>query len=90
MSELPVSADTYFDDFEMEITPCIVVRLGKEIGKYNCIPNEEDGNYIHVRLKDNPDIAAGDLISFDDDTYTVTKVKYDTYNGEKQLMKIYY
>ena len=90
MSALPVSADTYFDDFEMEIMPCIVTRLGEEIGTYDCIPSGKDDHYIHIRLKDNPDIAIGDLISFDDETYNVAKIKYDTYEDKKELMKVYY
>lgn len=90
MSSLPVSADTYFSDFSMEIIPCTIIRLGDEIGTYDCIPNQETDRYIHIKSSDNPDIMVGDIITFDDETYTVTKIKYDTYQGNNELMKVIY
>lgn len=90
MSALPVSADTYFSDFEMDVISCTVVRHGNNIGAYDCIPNQETEKYVHIRLNDNPDIVVGDNITLDDEIYAVTKIKYDTYEGAKELMKVFY
>ena len=90
MSSLPVSEDTYFSDFSMEILPCSVIRSGEKIGTYNCIPNQETDKYVHIKLSDNPDIAVGDIITFDGESYTVIKIKYDSYEGKNELMKVIY
>lgn len=89
MSILPVSAKDYFRDFSMDLTDVVIIRGGSTIGTAQGLKNRENGKrYIHLMI--DVDIQADDDILIEDEKFTVLKIAYDTYNGEKQLIKVFY
>lgn len=89
MSVLPVPAKQYFQDFAFSLIDVTVKRHGERISIYQGLENREHGKrYIHFFV--DADIQVGDVIEMDSVSFEVLSISYDTYEGEKQLIKVFY
>lgn len=89
MSILPVLAKQYFSDFSFSLIDVIVKRNGETIAVVQGLENKEHGKrYIHFFADTN--IQVGDTMEIDSDTFEVLSIDFDSYNGEKQLIKAFY
>lgn len=91
MSILPVSAETYFKDAAavMDLIDVTIKRNGNILETTHGVKNRENGKkYIHLPI--NVDVQVGDGILIEEEDFTVIKIAYDTFNGERQLIKAFY
>lgn len=89
MSELPVSAETYFSDFEFDAIEATIIRDGLEIVTAKGLTNKEKGE-TYISFMYGTDIVVGDILILANETYMVYQTRIDTYNGEKQLINAFY
>lgn len=88
MSAIPVPPEVYFSDFEFDCKPYKVLRKKQFITTLKGLDNEEnDQCYIHFQV--NSDVKSGDYLECFNQTFLVTSIEYDTYNGEPALLKAY-
>lgn len=93
MGHMPISADMLFKDFAMEVLEYNVLDNNSVAGTYQGIPgDDEHGVYIGFRMSDQPQISAGNTLRTSDglESYQITKVSYDRYEGKPELFKAYY
>lgn len=93
MGHIPISADMLFKDFAMEVLEYDVLDSNSVAGTYQGIPgDDENGKYIGFRMSDQPQISAGNTLRTADglESYHITNVSYDRYNGNPELLKAYY
>lgn len=93
MSILPVPAEMYFKDAAaiMDLMDVTIKRNGNIIETTHGVKNRENGKeYIHLPI--NVDVQVGDTMLIEDEgeDFTVIKIAYDTFNGERQLIKAFY
>ena len=78
----------YFTDFSFDLKPYSVIREGISVHQYSGLENTEDRKaYIHFSLP--CDIQEGDLLKCNNTSFLVTKIDFDTYNGENALLKAF-
>lgn len=93
MANLPVSAQTFFNDFKFDVLEYTIKDIDTIIGTYRGLTNsDETGDYIGFLMNDSPNISIGNVISTFDglESFTVIKITYDRYNGKPELLKAYY
>lgn len=89
MSILPVSAKQYFEDFAFSVIDVTVKRNGIVVSVNQGLENKEHGKrYIHFPV--DADVQVGDVMEIDSEAFDVLSIEFDTYNGEKQLIKAFY
>lgn len=90
MASLPIPAKMYFNDFSFDLVTYSIKRDSKIIASAQGLSNRgSSGPYISFLI--DTDIEVNDvLITAYDENFIVTCVSYDTYNGEKELIKAYY
>lgn len=88
MAALPIAPDMYFSDFSFDLKSYSVIREGNMLYQYSGLENIEDNKaYIHFMLPCK--IQSGDLLKCNSISYLVTKIDFDTYNGENALLKAF-
>lgn len=86
MSSLSIPPDVYFSDFAFDLKCYSVIRNGITACQYSGLDNTEDRkSYVHFQLP--CDIKAGDSLECNGDHFLVTKVEFDTFDGQKALLK---
>lgn len=93
MSWLPLPAKMFFDDFSDDVKEYILENENIVSGKLRGLENEdESGKYIGFLVEDKPNISVGTVIRFENQSklFKVTKVLYDSFNGNDELLKAYF
>lgn len=93
MAQLPVPASVFFNDFSSDVLKYNVLDNDTLVGTYDGLSNSDEyGNYIGFLMSDNPKISIGSTICTVDglESFKVSKILYDRYNGEAELFKAYY
>lgn len=86
MSELPVSAKTYFDDFSFSL---ISYKIKRSNSTLQGLPNDDEYG-THIAFLYGADIQIGDVLFGDGEEFYIKKVKTDTFQGNPELIKAYY
>lgn len=88
MSSLLIPPEIYFSDFAFDLKCYSVIRNGIATSQYSGLDNTEDRkSYVHFQLP--CDIKVGDSLECNGDCFIVTKVDFDTFDGQKALLKAF-
>lgn len=93
MGHMLISADMLFKDFAMEVLEYNVLDNNSVVDTYQGIScDDEGGNYIGFRMSDHPQISVGNTLRTIDglESYYISNVSYDRYEGKTELLKAYY
>ena len=77
MSSLPIPPDVYFSDFAFDLKYYSVIRNGITVCQYSGLDNTEGRK------------SYGDSLECNGDCFLVTKVDFDTFDGQKALLKAF-
>lgn len=90
MASLPIPAKIYFNDFSFDLVTYSVKRNSEIVASIQGLANkDEDGKHIGFLI--GSDIKTGDVLTSSDNEYfIVTRISYDTYNGNREMIKAYY
>ncbi|WP_338754240.1 hypothetical protein [Bacillus sp. FJAT-52991] len=90
MASLPIPAKIYFNDFSFDLVTYSIKRNSEVIASAQGLSNkDEDGTHIGFLI--DTDIKVGDvLISPYNESFVVSRIGYDTYNGNPEMIKAYY
>jgi len=88
MGVLPVPAKQYFSDFAFDLVDYAIVRKGKQVATVKGLSNSDHGQQF-VSFLYGIDVRIGDRLQTDNSAAFVSRVDYDTYNGQKQLINAY-
>lgn len=89
MSDLPIPAKQYFDDFTFDLDEYKIIRGGKEICTAKGLPNTENGQ-AYISFLTGLDLRVGDVLQHGKDCLSVLDLDTDSYNGEPQIIKAYF
>lgn len=93
MGFLPIPAGMFFEDFEQDVLEYNILDHDALISTYRGLSNsDEGGNYIGFLMSDQPQISIGNIIRTADglESYKVSQISYDRYEGKAELLKAYY
>lgn len=88
MGILPVPAKQYFADFAFDLVDYQVIRKGKPVATMKGLSNSSHGQQF-VSFLYGADIQVGDMLQARASVAVVSRIDYDTYNGQKQLINAY-
>lgn len=89
MSQIPVPADIYFQDFSFDLEEFTVKRGSVIVGSYKGLTNSDrTGKYVSFPI--SADIRIGDLLCSSCNNHSVKSIDYGTYNGNRELINAYY
>ncbi|WP_288311737.1 hypothetical protein [uncultured Selenomonas sp.] len=88
MSILPIPAKQYFSDFSFDLVEYQVIRKGKPVATMKGLSNSSHGQQF-VSFLCGADIQVGDMLQAGTAVAIVSRIDYDTYNGQKQLINAY-
>ncbi len=90
MAVLPIPPDIFFSDFEFSLQTYSIIRNHQKIGSVPGLINYEKRtgkDFIHFKLE--AQVSPGDVLECEGDLFLVTKVSFDTYEGQKALLRAY-
>lgn len=85
-NELPISGEAYFKDFSMDIEEYKFKRTNEVL---KGIPDKEYGK-THIHFPYNSNIVVGDQFHLGDESYQVSDIVIETYNGSPSLLRVHY
>ena len=89
MSELPIPAKQYFNDFSFDLIEYEVKRKNEIIGSCKGLTSgDEKGRHIAFLM--DASILPGDVLITSNKTFVIHRIDYDHYNGSPELLKAYY
>ena len=88
MSILPIPAKQYFSDFSFDLVEYQVIRKGKPVATMKGLSNSSHGQQF-VSFLCGADSQVGDMLQAGTAVAIVSRIDYDTYNGQKQLINAY-
>ena len=89
MSDLPIPAKQYFDDFAFDLEDYKIIRGGKGLCTAKGLTNSEKGR-PYVSFLVGLDLRVGDVLLHGKDCLSVLDLDTDSYNGEPQIIKAYF
>ena len=93
MGFLPIPADMFFEDFAHDVLEYNILDRDTVISSYRGLANSDEGGaYIGFLMSDQPQISIRNIIRTSDglESYKVSQIAYDRYEGKAELLKAYY
>lgn len=89
MGILPVPAKVFFFDFSFNLVEYQIKRNNQVVSVSKGLKNKSHGKH-YVSFLIDTDVKVGDILESDDETFFVSEILYDAYNGEKQIINAVY